>query len=113
MTLNKADKDYSPTTMYTITPSREPVPLAEPEHYSGGLSHWAAIHSPPGARQQSAAVCPGVQGGPAHRRCSGLYLPGNGNYVKHDGSRPMNITWQLDRPIPAKFLKKTNKLVVG
>ena len=30
-----------------------------------------------------------------------------------NGSRPMNITWRLDRPIPAKFLKKTNKLVVG
>ena len=38
---------------------------------------------------------------------------GTVNYVKHDGSRPMNITWKLDRPIPAKFLKKTNKLVVG
>ena len=33
--------------------------------------------------------------------------------IKHDGSRPMNITWQLRAPIPAKFLKKTNKLVVG
>ena len=38
---------------------------------------------------------------------------GTASYVKHTGSRPMNITWQLDRPIPAKFLKKTNKLVVG
>ena len=37
---------------------------------------------------------------------------GTANYVKHDGSRPMNITRQLDRPIPAKFLMKTNKLVV-
>ena len=34
-------------------------------------------------------------------------------YVKREGSRPMNITWKLDRAIPAKFLKKTNKLVVG
>ena len=34
-------------------------------------------------------------------------------YVKHTGSRPMNITWKLDHPIPAKYLKKTNKLVVG
>lgn len=24
-----------------------------------------------------------------------------------------SITWRLDEPIPAKFLKKTNKLVVG
>ena len=38
---------------------------------------------------------------------------GTVNYVKHEGSRPMNITWKLERPIPAKFLKKTNKLVVG
>jgi hypothetical protein len=38
---------------------------------------------------------------------------GTVNYVKHHGSRPMNITWKLDKPIPAKYLKKTNKLVVG
>ena len=38
---------------------------------------------------------------------------GMANYVKHTDSRPMNITWRLDRLIPAKFLKKTNKLVVG
>lgn len=24
---------------------------------------------------------------------------GTVNYVKHEGSRPMNITWKLDRPI--------------
>lgn len=29
---------------------------------------------------------------------------GTANHVKHKGSRPMNITWALDRPIPAKFL---------
>ena len=38
---------------------------------------------------------------------------GTANYMQHQGSRPMNITWRLDQPIPAKFLKKTNKLVVG
>ncbi len=38
---------------------------------------------------------------------------GTANYVKHEGSKPMNITWKLDAPIPAKYLKKTNKLVVG
>jgi len=38
---------------------------------------------------------------------------GTANYVTHTGSKPMNITWELDRPISVKFLKKTNKLVVG
>lgn len=38
---------------------------------------------------------------------------GTASYVKHEGEKPMNITWKLDSPIPAKYLKKTNKLVVG
>ena len=38
---------------------------------------------------------------------------GLANYVQYNGNRPMNITWRLERPIPAKYLKKTNKLVVG
>jgi len=25
----------------------------------------------------------------------------------------INIVWELEQPIPAKFLKKTNKLAVG
>lgn len=37
---------------------------------------------------------------------------GTANYVKHEGSQPMNIAWKLDSLIPAKILKKTNKLVV-
>lgn len=37
---------------------------------------------------------------------------GTVNYVRHDGSNPMNIIWKLDNHIPAKFLKKTNKLVI-
>ena len=38
---------------------------------------------------------------------------GTAVYVKHTGSKPMNITWHLDQPIPAKYLRTTNKLVVG
>lgn len=38
---------------------------------------------------------------------------GKARYVSHEGSRPMNIIWKLDEAIPAKFLKKTKKLVVG
>lgn len=38
---------------------------------------------------------------------------GTANYVSHDGSKPMNIIWKLDDPIPPKYLKKTNQLVAG
>ena len=38
---------------------------------------------------------------------------GRANYVSHEGEKPINIVWKLEQPIPAKFLKKTNKLAVG
>ena len=114
VTLNKSDKDYSPTTMYNDYSINET------------LFHWQSqstttADSPTGQRyihhrekgsrvllfvREFKTDC--ISGGVA----AYTYL-GTANYVKHDGERPMNITWKLDHPIPAKYLKKTNKLVVG
>ena len=33
---------------------------------------------------------------------------GLADYVKHDGSKPMNIVWKLRNKIPAKFRDMTN-----
>ena len=114
VTLNKADKDYSPTTMYNDYSINE------------SLFHWqsqstTAADSPTGQRyihhrERGSKVLLFVREFKADRITGGAEaytFLGTANYVKHEGSRPMNITWRLDRPIPAKFLKKTNKLVVG
>lgn len=114
VTLNKSDKDYSPTTMYNDYSINE------------SLFHWQSQstitdNSPIGQRyihhkEKGSKVLLFVREFKADRITSGAeaytYL-GTANYVKHQGSKPMNIVWHLDRPIPAKFLKKTNKLVVG
>ena len=114
VTLNKADKDYSPTTMYNDYSINE------------SLFHWqsqstTAVDSPTGQRyihhrERGSRVLLFVREFKADRITGGAAVYtflGIANYVKHEGSRPMNITWKLDRPIPAKFLKKTNKVVVG
>ena len=114
VTLNKADKDYSPTTMYN--------------DYSinSELFHWqsqstTAENSATGQRyihhrERGSRVLLFVREFKADR-LSGITAAytflGTANYVHHTGSRPMNISWRLDYPIPAKYLKKTNKLVVG
>ena len=114
VTLNKADKDYSPTTMYNDYSINE------------SLFHWqsqstTADNSPTGQRyihhkERGSKVLLFVREFKSDRVTGGAeaytYL-GTADYVKHQGSHPMNITWSLERPIPAKFLKKTNKLVVG
>ena len=114
ITLNKADKDYSPTTMYN--------------DYSinSELFHWqsqstTAENSPTGQRyihhqERDSRVLLFVREFKSDRLSGGAAaytFLGTATYVKHDGSRPMNITWRLDQPIPAKYLKKTNKLVIG
>lgn len=114
VTLNKSDKDYSPTTMYNDYSINE------------SLFHWqsqstTAADSPTGQRyihhrERGSKVLLFVREFKSDRINGGAAaytFLGTANYVKHEGSRPMNITWKLDRPIPAKFLKKTNKLVVG
>ena len=114
VTLNKADKDYSPTTMYNDYSINE------------SLFHWqsqstTAADSPTGQRyihhrERGSKVLLFVREFKTDRMTGGTEaytFLGTANYVKHEGSKPMNITWKLDRPIPAKFLKKTNKLVIG
>ena len=112
VTLNKSDKDYSPTTMYkdysindvlfhwqsqsTTTDTRS-VGQRYINHRSMGTKLLLFVRE---FRNDIAGTAPYT------------YL-GTVNYVKHTGSRPMNITWKLDNPIPAKYLKKTKKLVVG
>lgn len=113
VTLNKSDKEYSPTTMYNDYSINE------------WLFHW---------QSQSTTSAESVTGQRyIHHRQSGNQILlfareskkdsfgnvspytflGLADYIKHEGSRPMNITWKLQTSIPAKFLKKTNKLVVG
>ena len=44
---------------------------------------------------------------------SPYYFLGAATYVKHEGSRPMSITWKLEHPMPAFLWKETGKLAVG
>lgn len=111
-TLNKADKYYSPTTAYHDYSINE------------WLFHWQSQSttsetSPTGKRYISKKKGSGHALLFVREQKSDIYgaqpfvFLGPVYYVKHEGSRPMNVTWRLEQPIPAKFLKKTNKLVVG
>ena len=113
VTLNKSDKDYSPTTMY--------------EDYSINktLFHWQSQsttgdHSATGQRyihhrEQGSRILlcvrdakKDVWGGTASYSVLGFV-----DCVQHTGSKPMSITWRLEDEISAKYLKQTSKLIVS
>ena len=111
ITLNKSDKDYSPTTMYNDYSINEI------------LFHWqsqstTSDNSPTGQRyihhkERGSRIIICVREFKNDMAGAAPYtLLGLCEFVKYEGSRPMNITWKLTRPIPAKYLRRTNKLVV-
>lgn len=112
VTLNKSDKDYSETTMYkdysineylfhwqsqSTTPDTSPTGQRYINHRKLGTKILLFVRE---CKKDIAGTSP-------------YTFLGLADYVEHHGSRPMNIVWKLKRPIPAKYLKKTNKLVVG
>ena len=109
ITLNKTEGDYSPTTMY------------EDYAISEELFHWqsqstTSADSPTGQRyihhrerkswvlllaredrQRNGQACPYTFLGPA-------------DYMSHQGSHPMSITWRLHHKLPAKLLRNVRRL---
>jgi hypothetical protein len=112
VTLNKSDKDYSPTTMYNDYSINQ------------WLFHWQSQSTTSedsitgqryiNHRQKGTKILLFVREfkSDGFGSAAPYTFLGIANYVQHEGSRPMSITWKLDKPIPAKYIKKTSKLVV-
>jgi len=110
ITLNKSDKEYSPTTMYndysinsrlfhwqsqSTTSADSPTGQRYISHKSRG-SHVLLF-----VRETKSDAC----------GASPYTFLGTADYVSHTGSRPMNIVWQMHQEIPAKFLRKTQQVM--
>ncbi|MDE6432550.1 MAG: DUF3427 domain-containing protein, partial [Opitutales bacterium] len=114
VTLNKSDKDYSPTTMYNDYSINETMFHWQSQSTTSEISTTGQryIHH----QENGSTFLLFVREFKTDRvsGAAGAYtFLGKANYLQHEGSRPMNIVWQLGSAIPAKFIKKTNKLLIG
>jgi hypothetical protein len=103
ITLNKADEDYSPTTRYQDYP------------ISPTLFHWesqsrTATESPTGQRyiqhtsRGSRVILFVRENKRDERDVSTPYLClGPARHVRHQSDRPMQIVWELERPMPVEI----------
>lgn len=103
VTLNKAEEDYSPTTRY------EDYPI------SPMLFHWesqsrTATNSPTGQRyvnhvaRGSQVILFVRQNKRDDRGESAPYVClGPGRHVSHRSDRPMQVVWELERPMPGEI----------
>jgi hypothetical protein len=44
---------------------------------------------------------------------NGYVFAGQANFVNSNGSKPMNITWELNEPLPPYLMKASAKMLVG
>ena len=113
ITLNKSEKDYSPTTLYNDFA------------ISDTLFHWQSQNA---TRPDTGKGISYIQ----HQflkkdillfvreqnkdeygvNMSYVFL-GKGVYLDHDGSKPMNIKWELDHAMPAYIWQNAAKMAVG
>lgn len=110
ITLNKSDKDYSPTTMYNDYA------------VNSTLFHWQSQstttpESTTGQRyihhaEKGSHILLFVREFKKDNWGTGSYtFLGEGTYVRHEGSKPMNILWRLKNAIPAKYLRKVQQVM--
>ena len=113
VTLNKNEKQFSPTTMYHD--------YAINEH----LFHWQSQNSARPDRGKGKEYINHKKIGKRlflfvreqtkdeYGRTMGFVNFGEVDYVSHTGSQPMNISWKLRTPMPSFMWQQTAKLAVG
>jgi superfamily II DNA or RNA helicase len=112
VTLQKTEKDYSPTTMYQDYAINE------------RLFHWQSQSTTSAESQTGRRYVEQVQRGYTvlllgreHKSRNSLAQPysflGPARYVDHHGSWPMSITWSLAYPLPARLFRRLARLAVA
>ncbi len=116
ITLNKTESDYSPTTMYEDYSIDETLFHWQSQSTTSETSNTGQRYINHKERNSKILLFVREYKKPIAGNSSVTALPytflGLADYVRHSGSKPMNIIWRLERPIPAKFLKKTNRLLL-
>lgn len=112
-TLNKSEKEYSPSTMYEDYSINETLFHWQSQNKTSADSTVGRRYVSQWDEEQHRKTRVALFVREYNRDSFGTQpytFLGLVDYVSHSGSRPMTIIWRLRRPIPAKFLPKTNKL---
>lgn len=113
ITLNKSEKNFSPTTLY------EDFAISE------NLFHWQSQNSARPDRGKGLSYIEHQENDKKillfireknedeFGNTMGFVFIGEGNISDHYGSKPMSIKWELNEPMPPYLWKEAGKMAVG
>lgn len=112
ITLNKSEKDYSPSTLYDDYAIDETLFHWQSQSTTSETSKTGQRYI--NHRKLGSNVMLFVR---EHRTEKGITSPyyclGKANCVSHSGSRPMSIVWKLEEEMPAFLGKKVGRMIAG
>ncbi|THF84450.1 DUF3427 domain-containing protein [Cohnella fermenti] len=111
ITLNKTDKDFSPSTLYEDYAINERLFHWQTQSRTSEESRTAQryIHH----RQMGSRIALFVREyKEEHNYTSPFVFLGEAEYVKHEGNKPMSFVWRLQHDIPPGMIQAANKVIV-
>lgn len=109
VTLNKSEKYFSPTTQYEDYAINEKLFHWQSQSRTSDTSSTGQRYI--NQRTNNNNVLLFVREyRDENSITSPFYFLGKANYVSHKGSKPISITWELEKNIPTFILKKSNKV---
>ncbi|MFC5700723.1 DUF3427 domain-containing protein [Cohnella faecalis] len=111
ITLNKSDKDFSPSTLYEDYAINERLFHWQTQSRTSEESKTAQryIHH----KQQGTRIALFVREyKEEHNYTSPFVFLGEAEYVRHEGSKPMSMIWRLKEEMPPALIPAANKVIV-
>ena len=112
ITLNKSDRDFSPSTMYDDYSVNEELFHWQSQSTTNDISETGKRYI--NHKNTGNKIALFVR---EYKKDGQIAMPytflGFADYVKHDGNKPMNILWKMHDPIPAKLISKTNRFTLS
>lgn len=113
VTLNKSDKDYSPSTMYNDYSINETMFHWQSQSTTSDSSPTGQRYINHRTKGSKILLCVREAKKDSWGNAAPYSVLGFADYVQHTGSKPMNVVWRLSDEIPAKYIKQTRKLLVN
>jgi len=103
ITLQKSEKDYSPTTRYLDYAISDRLFHWESQAATSALSQRGQNYIKHQARGRKILLFIRLKKRDENGRTSPYFCAGTARYVSHESERPLQITWCLEQPLPGEI----------
>jgi hypothetical protein len=111
ITLNKSEKEYSPTTMYDDYALNEYLFHWQSQNSTSPETATGLSYINHEETNKTILMFVREQNNDEYGLTMSYVFLGEASFVKSAGAKPMNIEWKLKEAIPASLLKESRKLV--